>query len=85
MKATSIPDIIEKPEVNSLLESSEPISNHMDREFSNIPPHIFDLMDRKLYKIKNHPLQILVNKIEQFFKQEKISDIEIDGEQFELF
>lgn len=33
----------------------------------------------------NHPIKILVDKIETFFTKEKFSDIEIPGEQFKLF
>ena len=47
-----------------------------------IPKQIEELMSRKLYKVPNHPLQIISSKIQDFFEQEKISDIEIPGEKF---
>jgi hypothetical protein len=37
--------------------------------FDNIPPHIWDLTKRKLYKNQQHPLATLINKTESFFNR----------------
>jgi len=37
--------------------------------FDNIPPHIWDLTKRKLYKNPQHPLATLINKTETFFNR----------------
>ena len=50
--------------------------------YNNIPKNIWDLTQRKIYKIPNHPIRILIDEVERFFKEEKISDIEIPGEKF---
>jgi hypothetical protein len=54
--------------------------------YDNIPQGIWDLTQRKIYKVPNHPLRILVNKITDFFSDaSKISDIVIPNEQFKVF
>lgn len=37
--------------------------------FDNIPPHIWELTKRKLYKNPQHPLATLINKTEAFFNR----------------
>ena len=37
--------------------------------YDNIPPHIWDLTKRKLYKNPQHPLATLINKTETFFNR----------------
>ena len=36
-------------------------------EYSNIKPQILDLIDRKIYKIPNHPINSLYNLLEKFY------------------
>jgi len=48
--------------------------------YDNIPQGIWDLTQRQIYKIPNHPIKILVDKVEEFFMKEKISDLDIPGE-----
>ena len=52
--------------------------NNLRRNFSshfkitnNIPDGIWDLTQRKIYKIPNHPIRILIDKIEDFFKNDQ--------------
>ena len=35
--------------------------------YNNIPPSIWDLTKRKIYKIPNHPIKILIDQIDDFF------------------
>ena len=46
------------------------------------------LTKRKIFKVPNHPINILVEKIREFFEAEngkKISDWNIPGEKFKVF
>jgi phenylalanyl-tRNA synthetase alpha chain len=43
-----------------------------------------DLLKRKLYKVPNHPISILTNKVKSYFESEKISDLQIPDEKFIL-
>jgi phenylalanyl-tRNA synthetase alpha chain len=62
--------------------SSAPSKN----SFDNIPPHIWELTKRKLYKNPQHPLATLINKTEAFFNRpEGISDLKIKDEKFKIF
>ena len=54
--------------------------------YDNIPPHIWDLTKRKLYKNPQHPLATLINKTETFFNRASgISDLKIKDEKFKIF
>ena len=54
--------------------------------YSNIPPQVEELLSRKLYKQENHPLAILTDKVVEFFAQpDRISDITVPNEKFDLF
>lgn len=54
------------------------------RAEKNIPPQILELLNRKVYRVPNHPISILSNKIKEYFEQSNISDIKIPGEKFTL-
>ena len=54
-------------------------------KYDNIPQGIWDLTQRKIYKMPNHPIKILVDKVTKFFHQDAISDIVIPGEKFKVF
>ena len=53
--------------------------------YDNIPQGIWDLTQRKIYKLPNHPIKILIDQIDTFFQKEQISDITIKDEKFKLF
>lgn len=53
--------------------------------YDNIPESILNITQRKIYKIENHPLKTLINKIDDFFANKKISDLNIPGEKFKVF
>ncbi len=44
------------------------IDNLIDKEFSNIPYSVINKLNRNLYKIPSHPLEIIKNKIFDYFK-----------------
>lgn len=44
----------------------------IDKEYSNIPKSVLEKLNRNLYKIPNHPLQIIKNKIFDYFKTKNI-------------
>jgi len=44
------------------------IENQIDKEYTNIPKSVLDKLDRNLYKIPSHPLEIIKNKIFDYFK-----------------
>lgn len=52
------------------------IQNRIDKEYSNVPKSVLDKLNRNLYKIKSHPLEIIKNKIFEYFKS-KINNCEI--------
>ncbi|CDW74603.1 phenylalanine-trna probable [Stylonychia lemnae] len=60
-------------------------STEVKDAFNNIPQGIKDLTSRKIYKTHNHPLNTLITKIEDFFLNKKVSDLQIPGEKFKLF
>lgn len=43
------------------------------------------MTNRKIYKVPNHPLNTLITKIDDFFSNHKISDLQIPGEKFKIF
>ena len=45
------------------------VTSTKKNSFDNIPPHIWDLTKRKLYKNPQHPLATLINKTETFFNR----------------
>ena len=49
--------------------SLRPFSSTTNTSYNNIPPHIWDLTKRKLYKNPQHPLATLINKTETFFNR----------------
>lgn len=53
--------------------------------YDNIPDSIMDLTKRKIYKVEGHPLSTLIEKIDTFFTQKKVSDLQIPGEKFKMF
>jgi len=63
-----------------------PFSSKVKDPYDNIPQGIWDLTQRKIYKVPNHPIKILVDKITDFFADaSKVSDIVIPGEEFKVF
>lgn len=42
--------------------------NIIDKEYTNIPKSVLHKLDRNLYKIPSHPLEIIKNKIYEYFK-----------------
>jgi hypothetical protein len=70
------------------------MSGDSGEAFDNIPPQIWDLTRRKLYKNPQHPLATLIEKTDEFFQrqhsdttsvEEKPSRIIVPGEKFKLF
>ena len=59
-------------------------TNTVTDDWSNIPPNITELMQRKLYKDPQHPLSTLITKVETFFDAERheFSDVRVPGEKF---
>jgi phenylalanyl-tRNA synthetase alpha chain len=53
--------------------------------YDNIPQHITDLTQRRIYSVAGHPLHTLIGKIEGFFTDSKISDLHLPNEKFRLF
>jgi phenylalanyl-tRNA synthetase alpha chain len=53
--------------------------------YNNVPPGIWDLTQRKIYKMPNHPIKILIDKVQDFFINTQVSDIIIPGEKFKTF
>ena len=53
--------------------------------YDNIPKGIWDLTQRKIYKIPNHPLRILIDQITHFFQEKQVSDLIIPDEKFKVF
>ncbi len=47
------------------------IKNLIDKEYSNIPNSVLEKLNRNLYKIKSHPLEIIKNKIFNYFKTKR--------------
>ena len=60
------------------------ISYHKN-SYNNIPPGIWDLTKRKIYKIPNHPIKILIDEVNDFFTTQKVSDIVIPNEKWKIF
>ncbi len=40
---------------------------NINKEFSNVPTFVFEKLDKNIYKIKNHPLEIIKRKIYDYF------------------
>lgn len=49
-------------------------SNSINREKGNFPKHLEEKMNLDLYKKKNHPLNIIRNRIVNFYENQKFSD-----------
>lgn len=43
------------------------------------------MTERKIYKVENHPLRILIDEVKNFFEKGDISDLSIPGEKFKVF
>ena len=43
------------------------------------------MTERKIYKVENHPLRILIDEVKSFFEKGEISDLSIPGEKFKVF
>jgi hypothetical protein len=65
--------------------ASRAFSTSAKDPYDNIPQGIWDLTERKIYKVPNHPIKILIDRVTGFFEQGKISDIQIPGEKFKVF
>jgi len=65
--------------------TQEPPRNPAKDPYDNIPQSILDLTKRKIYRVENHPLAIIIDRIQDFFANEQFSDIHIPGEKFKLF
>ncbi len=48
------------------------ILNNLDQEYSNIPKSVVDKLNRNLYQVKSHPLEIIKSKIFDYFKSNQI-------------
>lgn len=48
------------------------ITELIDKEYSNIPKSVIDKLDRNLYKIQSHPLEIIKNKIFNYFRSKNM-------------
>ena len=75
--------------VPSLRESRRCMSTSLPEpdDWTNVPPSIEQLMQRKLYKNPQHPLSTLISRVEQFFDKDahRFSDVKVPGEKFQLF
>jgi len=64
--------------------NSRSFASKLGKAEKNIPHQITDLLGRKVYRIPNHPIAILSNKIKEYFEINEISKIKIPDEKFKL-
>lgn len=48
------------------------IQNQIDKEYTNIPKSVLEKINRNLYKIQSHPLEIIKKKIFDYFRSKNI-------------
>jgi len=53
--------------------------------YDNIPESIMEITQRKIYKVPGHPLSTLIEKMETFFKEGKVSDLPTPRDHFKVF
>jgi phenylalanyl-tRNA synthetase alpha chain len=50
--------------------------------YNNISENIWDLTKRRVFDIPNHPIAILNQKIQEYFKRPAVGNLVIPGEKF---